>query len=144
MLTEMRHWQRRVETLCLKNLLASGVFKREAELSLKGLRKTSLASPCCVEALRSGRPAKRELQSSRRDRIKAAANVSAVSTVRKERILLILRIWNYKTLHNRSTYVSSERHSSRIHQDSVTAFIYIHHHPYTGGVAGMRECQHRH
>ena len=32
----------------------------------------------------------------------------------------------------------------RIHQDSVTAFIYIHHHPYTGEVAGMRDCQHRH
>ena len=45
--------------------------------------------------------------------MKATAIVFAASTVRKERILLILRSWKYKTLHNWFTCISTERDSSK-------------------------------
>ena len=41
--------------------------------------------------------------------MKATANVFVALTVRKERILLILWSWKYKTLRNWFTYISTER-----------------------------------
>ena len=47
------------------------------------------------------------------NRMKSTANVFVASTVRKERILLILWSWKHKTLHNWFTCISTERDISK-------------------------------
>ena len=66
--------------------------------------------------------------------MKATASVFAVSTVKKERILLILWRWKYKTLRNWFTCISTERDSSkntpRLRTDSDNLISVLKNHTY--------------